>query len=296
MRPRANSASSAARSRTSARTKCETSAPSAASRRSTSGELFEKSSMPATSIAGRLEREPGVRCDVAGGAGEQDHGKVDEGSVDCPGNRRATCRPDRSARPAIVADGCLQSRHARSDESARRALGDGAPRAARQPRDRRRAGGARAAAPARRRGRCRSSSTGWPALLPRRRPVRVSRHAGRPGRMAAPTRRRCRPTCASPSTRPTRRCALTRVVAGERPAIAVSGDAAFAADVDWLIDNLRWDVAGRPRAHRRRCAGAPARAGRRLARRRAARGRRGRSARWRRAARSRDAARGPAAR
>ena len=29
---------------------------------------------------------------------------------------------------------------------------------------------------------------------------------------------------------------------GERPAITVSGDAAFAGDIDWLIDNLRWDV------------------------------------------------------
>ena len=36
--------------------------------------------------------------------------------------------------------------------------------------------------------------------------------------------------------------ALTRVVAGERPAVTVSGDAAFASDLDWLIDNLRWDL------------------------------------------------------
>ena len=36
--------------------------------------------------------------------------------------------------------------------------------------------------------------------------------------------------------------AFTRVVAGERPQVVVSGDAAFATDVDWLIDNLRWDV------------------------------------------------------
>jgi ubiquinone biosynthesis protein UbiJ len=35
---------------------------------------------------------------------------------------------------------------------------------------------------------------------------------------------------------------LTRLVAGERPAITVSGDATFATDLDWLIDNLRWDV------------------------------------------------------
>jgi ubiquinone biosynthesis protein UbiJ len=36
--------------------------------------------------------------------------------------------------------------------------------------------------------------------------------------------------------------ALTRVVAGERPQVVVSGDAAFASDIDWLIDNLRWDL------------------------------------------------------
>ena len=36
--------------------------------------------------------------------------------------------------------------------------------------------------------------------------------------------------------------ALTRVVAGERPAVTVSGDATFASDLDWLIDNLRWDL------------------------------------------------------
>jgi ubiquinone biosynthesis protein UbiJ len=35
---------------------------------------------------------------------------------------------------------------------------------------------------------------------------------------------------------------LTRLVAGDRPAITVSGDAAFATDLDWLIDNLRWDI------------------------------------------------------
>ena len=36
--------------------------------------------------------------------------------------------------------------------------------------------------------------------------------------------------------------ALTRVVAGERPQVTVSGDATLASDVDWLIDNLRWDL------------------------------------------------------
>jgi ubiquinone biosynthesis protein UbiJ len=36
--------------------------------------------------------------------------------------------------------------------------------------------------------------------------------------------------------------AVTRVVAGERPQVVVSGDAAFASDIDWLIDNLRWEI------------------------------------------------------
>jgi len=36
--------------------------------------------------------------------------------------------------------------------------------------------------------------------------------------------------------------ALTRVMAGDRPQVVVSGDAAFATDIDWLIDNLRWDL------------------------------------------------------
>lgn len=29
---------------------------------------------------------------------------------------------------------------------------------------------------------------------------------------------------------------------GQRPAVSVSGDAALAADVNWVIDNLRWDL------------------------------------------------------
>lgn len=31
-------------------------------------------------------------------------------------------------------------------------------------------------------------------------------------------------------------------LAGQRPAVAVVGDAALAADVSWLMDNLHWDV------------------------------------------------------
>ena len=36
--------------------------------------------------------------------------------------------------------------------------------------------------------------------------------------------------------------ALAGVAAGRRPRVEVAGDAAFAADVSWLIDHLRWDV------------------------------------------------------
>jgi ubiquinone biosynthesis protein UbiJ len=31
-------------------------------------------------------------------------------------------------------------------------------------------------------------------------------------------------------------------LAGERPEIRISGDAALATDVNWLFDNLRWDI------------------------------------------------------
>ncbi|MBL8289448.1 MAG: hypothetical protein JNL85_15820 [Rubrivivax sp.] len=37
---------------------------------------------------------------------------------------------------------------------------------------------------------------------------------------------------------------LARAMAGERPSVQVDGDAAFAADIGWLIANLRWDIAG----------------------------------------------------
>lgn len=33
-------------------------------------------------------------------------------------------------------------------------------------------------------------------------------------------------------------------IAGQRPAVAVEGDAQFAADLAWLGEHLRWDVAG----------------------------------------------------
>lgn len=34
-----------------------------------------------------------------------------------------------------------------------------------------------------------------------------------------------------------------RMAAGEMPALEIAGDAAFAADANWLLQNLRWDLA-----------------------------------------------------
>ena len=36
--------------------------------------------------------------------------------------------------------------------------------------------------------------------------------------------------------------AMAQALSGERPKVDVAGDAAFAADMSWLFDNLRWDV------------------------------------------------------
>jgi ubiquinone biosynthesis protein UbiJ len=36
---------------------------------------------------------------------------------------------------------------------------------------------------------------------------------------------------------------LTRALAGEMPAVDIDGDALLAGDVNWLLQNLRWDVA-----------------------------------------------------
>ncbi len=36
--------------------------------------------------------------------------------------------------------------------------------------------------------------------------------------------------------------AMVQALAGERPRVDVAGDAGFATDVNWLFDNLRWDL------------------------------------------------------
>jgi len=35
---------------------------------------------------------------------------------------------------------------------------------------------------------------------------------------------------------------LAQGLAGQRPAVGISGDSIFATDLNWLMDNLRWDV------------------------------------------------------
>ncbi len=83
--------------------------------------------------------------------------------------------------------------------------------------------------------------TGWPALLPRIGPwvfrVTAAGLLEWHDDAALPTPDlRVAVDAANPAL------LATRIVAGERPAITVSGDATFATDLDWLIDNLRWDV------------------------------------------------------
>ena len=36
--------------------------------------------------------------------------------------------------------------------------------------------------------------------------------------------------------------AAAQLLTGERPAIDVQGDAAFASDINWLVEHLRWDI------------------------------------------------------
>jgi len=36
--------------------------------------------------------------------------------------------------------------------------------------------------------------------------------------------------------------AMAQALAGTRPKVDIAGDAAFATDLNWLFDNLRWDV------------------------------------------------------
>jgi ubiquinone biosynthesis protein UbiJ len=82
---------------------------------------------------------------------------------------------------------------------------------------------------------------GWPSLLPAPSPIALRITA--PGLVEwldkpaeLPPDLRVAIAAANPAL------AFARFVVGERPELRVEGDAAFAADVDWLIENLRWDV------------------------------------------------------
>jgi ubiquinone biosynthesis protein UbiJ len=36
---------------------------------------------------------------------------------------------------------------------------------------------------------------------------------------------------------------MARAMAGDKPSVSIDGDAQLAGDVNWLLQNLRWDVA-----------------------------------------------------
>jgi ubiquinone biosynthesis accessory factor UbiJ len=91
-------------------------------------------------------------------------------------------------------------------------------------------------------GRCiRLQFDGWPALLP---PLPVTAFRVTPAGLVewcgpeAPEQADLRVSidASNPAL------LAVRSLVGERPRIEVAGDAAFATDVNWLFDNLRWDV------------------------------------------------------
>ena len=82
---------------------------------------------------------------------------------------------------------------------------------------------------------------GWPALLPplpellfRVTPAGLLEWGG--GEPPAEPDLRLRLDAANPAL------ALAQWAAGQRPRVELQGDAGFAADLSWLMDNLRWDV------------------------------------------------------
>jgi ubiquinone biosynthesis accessory factor UbiJ len=92
--------------------------------------------------------------------------------------------------------------------------------------------------------------TGWPSLLPappvlawRVTPAGLMEWGGMPGASGAagttppPADLRVTVDASNPAA------LFARALAGDRPTVQVEGDAAFAADIGWLLQNLRWDVA-----------------------------------------------------
>jgi ubiquinone biosynthesis accessory factor UbiJ len=86
-------------------------------------------------------------------------------------------------------------------------------------------------------------AAGWPALLPAPPPCRYRISAAglvewlgaEPG--AGTTDLLLQVDASNPAL------LAARLLAGDRPDVEISGNAQFAADIDWLIENLRWDVA-----------------------------------------------------
>jgi ubiquinone biosynthesis accessory factor UbiJ len=87
---------------------------------------------------------------------------------------------------------------------------------------------------------------GWPALLPpppvlawRITPAGLVEWCGLPaaGEAAPAADLRITVDASNPAA------LAARALAGERPSVQVDGDAALAADIGWLLQNLRWDVA-----------------------------------------------------
>ena len=83
---------------------------------------------------------------------------------------------------------------------------------------------------------------GWPALAAAAARARVSRHAGGPARMVRRASRRRAPDLRLRLDASNPALAMAQWAAGERPRVDVQGDAQFATDLSWLMDNLRWDV------------------------------------------------------
>jgi ubiquinone biosynthesis accessory factor UbiJ len=84
----------------------------------------------------------------------------------------------------------------------------------------------------------------WPSLLPpppvlawRITPAGLLDWCGAAGVPAAELDLHVRLDAANPAL------LVARALAGEQPAVQIDGSAALAADVNWLLQNLRWDVA-----------------------------------------------------
>jgi len=83
---------------------------------------------------------------------------------------------------------------------------------------------------------------GWPALLPppppasfKVTPAGLLEWCGDDVAQAAPAELTVSVDASNPAL------AFAQALTGERPKVDVAGDAAFAADLNWLVDNLRWD-------------------------------------------------------